>query len=88
LWPKRRHHEWTLDFMHERTHVGRALRLMTVSDEYSKEGLATVVGRHLNSSGSATAIARFFLEHDAPRCIISDIGADTARSTHAFLDDF
>ena len=40
LRPPRRNHVWTYDFGHEQTHDGRALRMMTVLDEYSRECLA------------------------------------------------
>jgi len=31
---------WSYDFVHERTHDGRAFRLLTVVDEYTRECLA------------------------------------------------
>ena len=37
LRPEHRNQVWTYDFVHERTHDGRALRMMTVLDEYSRE---------------------------------------------------
>jgi transposase InsO family protein len=40
---------WTRDFVHERTHDGHALRLLTVVDEYTRECLAIRVARRLRS---------------------------------------
>ena len=33
-------HVWSYDFVHERTHDGRAFRLLTLLDEYTRECLA------------------------------------------------
>ena len=37
LRPASRNHVWAYDFVHERTHDGQALRLLTVVDEYTRE---------------------------------------------------
>ena len=42
-------HVWSYDFMKDRTSDGRALRLLTIVDEYSRECLAIDVGRSLTS---------------------------------------
>ena len=34
LRPERKDHVWAYDFVHERTHDGKALRLLTIVDEY------------------------------------------------------
>ena len=36
----RKNHVWSYDFVHERTHDGRAFRLLTILDEYTRECLA------------------------------------------------
>ena len=41
LWPEHRNHVWTYDFVHERTQDGKALRLLTVVDEFSRECRST-----------------------------------------------
>ena len=38
--PQHRHHVWSYDFVMDRTHDGRAFRMLTVIDEYSRECLA------------------------------------------------
>ena len=35
--PQHRHHVWSYDFVMDRTHDGRAFRMLTVIDEYSRE---------------------------------------------------
>ena len=40
LRPAYRDHVWSYDFMHARTHDGRAFRLLTIIDEHSRECLA------------------------------------------------
>ena len=43
--PAYRHHVWAYDFVADRTHDGRPLKLLTVVEEYSRECLAIVVDR-------------------------------------------
>jgi transposase InsO family protein len=53
LRPEHRNHVWSYDFVHGRTHDGRALRLLTVIDEYRRQCLAIEVGRQLNCRAAA-----------------------------------
>ena len=47
----RKNHVWSYDFVHERTHDGRAFRLLTILDEYTRECLAIDVKRQMNHQG-------------------------------------
>ena len=47
LRPQHQNHVWAYDFMTDRTHDGKAFRLLTILDEFSRECLAIVVGRTL-----------------------------------------
>jgi transposase InsO family protein len=49
LRPVQQNHVWAYDFVHERTHDGRALRLLTVVDECTRECVAIRVVRRLTS---------------------------------------
>ena len=49
LRPLYRHHVWAYDFVADRTHDGRPLKMLTVLDEYSRECLAIVVTRRLQA---------------------------------------
>ena len=48
LRPAHKDHVWSYDFMHERTHEGRAFRLLTILDEYTRECWAIDVERQMN----------------------------------------
>ena len=56
LRPLYRHHVWAYDFVADRTHDGRPLKMLTVLDEYSRECLAIVVARRA-SGGRCSADA-------------------------------
>ena len=49
LRPAYRDHVWSYDFVRDRTSDGRAFRMLTLIDEYSRECLAIDVGRRLSS---------------------------------------
>ena len=41
--PQHRNHVWSYDFVADRTHSGRPIRMLTVIDEYTRECLAIEV---------------------------------------------
>ena len=47
--PGHRDHVWSYDFVLTRTHDGRAVRMLTILDEYTRECLAIDVARRLTS---------------------------------------
>ena len=47
LRPLHKNHVWSYDFVSTRTHDGRALKLLTVLDEYTRQCLAIKVGERL-----------------------------------------
>jgi len=47
LRPTHLNHVWSYDFVADRTHYGRPIKILTVIDEYGRECLAIVVERHL-----------------------------------------
>jgi len=57
---------WSYDFVAERTHDGRPLKLLTILDEYSRECLAIRVSRRANSMDVLTVLARLFVERGTP----------------------
>ena len=86
LRPERRDHVWSYDFVSERTHDGRPLRLLTILDEYSRECLAIRVGRRASSIDVLTVLARLFVERGTPGHIRSDNGPEfTAKLVRAWL---
>ena len=49
LRPERANHGWSYDFVKAMTHDGRALRVLVVIDEYTRECLALRVARRFGS---------------------------------------
>ena len=76
LRPEHRNHVWAYDFVFDRTHNGRALKLLTVVDEYTRESLAIEVDRRMTSRGVLRVLARLMLQHGLPRHIRSDNGPE------------
>jgi putative transposase len=76
LRPQHRNHVWTYDFVFDRTHNGRGLKLLTVVDEFSRESLAIEVGRKLTSRDVIWVLARLMLAHGVPEHIRSDNGPE------------
>ena len=62
LRPLYRHHVWAYDFVADRTHDGRPLKMLTVLDEYSRECLAIVVARRLRADDVLQTLSELFVE--------------------------
>ena len=86
LRPERRDHVWAYDFVHERTHDGKALRLLTIVDEYTRECLAIDVARRLNSENVLERLAELFVNRGVPDHIRADNGPEfTAKAVREWL---
>ena len=72
LRPDRPNHVWSYDFVQDRTHEGRKLRMLTVIDEYTRECLALPVARQLRSDDVLATLADLFAERGPPEHIRSD----------------
>ena len=72
----RKNHVWSYDFVADRTHNGRALKMLTVVDEYTRKCLAVVVARRLRAEHVLEALADLFLENGIPEHIRSDNGSE------------
>jgi len=81
LRPDRRNHVWTYDFVYDRTHDGRAFRMLTVLDEYTRECLAIKVAMRLNSNDVLDVLAELFFRKGIPCHIRSDNGSEFAART-------
>ena len=53
----RPNHVWTVDFVQDQTITGRKLRMLSVTDEFTRESLAIKVGLSLTGSDVACALA-------------------------------
>jgi transposase InsO family protein len=78
LRPEHRNHVWAYDIVHERTYDGRALRMLTIVDEYTRECLAVEIGRRLTSREVLSTLTRLFLQRGVPEYIRSDNGPEFA----------
>jgi len=86
LRPEYKDHVWSYDFVHDRTHDGRALRILTVIDEYSRESLAVRVERRFTSRQVIDTLAKLFIRWGTPGYIRSDNGPEfTAKAVREWL---
>ena len=86
LRPLYRHHVWSYDFVADRTHDGRPLRMLTVIDEHSRECLAIAVGRSLTSDDVLATLTDLFTRYGPPTFIRSDNGPElTAKVVRDWL---
>ena len=86
LRPTHRNHVWSYDFVQDRTHDGKAFRMLTVIDEFSRESLAIHVDRKLNSQDVLHVLGKLFVRHGPPEHIRSDNGPEfVARAVREWL---
>ena len=87
LRPTHRHHVWSYDFIEDRTHDGRPIKILTVIDEFSRESLDLVVERRLNSDDVLHCLTDLFVAHGPPEHIRSDNGPEfTAQAVRQWLE--
>ena len=86
LRPDHRDHVWAYDIVHDRTHDGRPLRLLTMVDEFTRECLAIDVARRITSEDVLERLIDLFIRRGVPDHIRSDNGGEfTARAVRAWL---
>ncbi len=86
LRPAHRNHVWSYDFVHERTEDGRAFRLLSSLDEYTRECLAIDVARRMNHRDVLERLAELFVERGVPQSLRSDNGPEfTAQAIRDWL---
>jgi transposase InsO family protein len=79
---------WSYDFVHDQLVDGRALKLLCVVDEYTRECLAIEVGRSLRSQDVILTLSRLMRLYGKPAYIRSDNGAEfTAARVMRWLRD-
>jgi len=78
---------WTVDFLQDRTVSGQKLRLLTVTDEFTRESLAIEVGTSLKAARVVETLSRVIAERGtAPRYLRSDNGPEfVALALRGFL---
>ena len=81
-------HVWTLDFVHDRLSNGRAIRLLSVVDEFTRQCLCLRVERSLKSRDVQETLAVLFKDYGRPLYLRSDNGSEfIARSLQLWLSE-
>ncbi len=87
LRPEHKDHVWSYDFVTARTADGRAFRMLTIIDEYTRECLAILVERRLTSEDVLDQLFNLFILRGIPEHIRSDNGPEfTARAVRKWLE--
>ena len=81
-----RNHVWAWDFIFDRTSDGRALKWLTLEDEYTRECLALEVGRGMSARVVIEVLVGVVQERGAPAGLRSDNGPEfIAKALRAWL---
>ena len=81
-------HVWSYDLMMARTAGGRAFRILTLIDEYTRECLAILVDRRITSQNVIDQLFYLFILRDTPEYIRSDNGPEfTAKAVRNWLNN-
>lgn len=67
---------WSMDFVHDRLADGRAIRVLTMLDEGTRESPALVVGRSLTARHVIASLERLAVTRGLPHTIAVDNGAE------------
>lgn len=87
LRPQYRNHVWAYDFVMDRTHDGRTIKILTIIDEYTRECLAIKVDRKLKSEDVVDVLADLFILKGVSDHIRSDNGSEfTAKLVRGWLE--
>jgi putative transposase len=87
LRPAHRDHVWSYDFVQARTHDGRAFRMLTIVDEFTRECLAIDVARKLTSEDILERLSDLFIRRGVPDYVRSDNGPEfTAKRVKDWLE--
>ena len=74
--PERANHVWNYDFVSALTHYGRTMRLLTLTDEFTREFLTIRVARRLGSQEVIETLADVMVWHGIPEHLRSDNGPE------------
>ena len=73
---QRPHQVWCLDFLQENTLSGSKLRLLCVSDEFTRQSLAIEVGKSFRSERVCEVLERLIQERGTPEALRMDNGPE------------
>ena len=87
LKPEHKGHVWAYDFVACRTEDGRAVRMLTVIDEFTRECMAIRTARRIRSDDVIHTLTELFVLNGAPEHIRSDNGPEfTAKVVRDWLE--
>jgi len=76
LRPTHPNHVWAYDFVHVRTYNGKAVRILALIDEYTRECIAIRSGRSFRSDDVLHCLTEMFVTRGMPEHIRSDNGPE------------
>jgi transposase InsO family protein len=76
LRPAHKDHVWSYDFLHARTHDGRAFRVLSLIDEHTRECLSLDVARKFTSEDVLERLSDLFVRRGVPDYLRSDNGPE------------
>jgi putative transposase len=86
LRPCFKNHVWSYDFVSDRLHNGKRIRMLTVIDEYTRKCLAIRVGFSLKADDVVDTLSTLFITEGVPGYIRSDNGSEfTAKTTREWI---
>ena len=86
LRPEHKDHVWSYDFVKSRTEDGRAFRILTIIDEFTRECPAMLVARRIPSQDVIDQLFQLFILRGIPEYLRSDNGTEfTARAIRKWL---
>jgi putative transposase len=81
---ERPNHVWAFDFQFDQTADGRALKLLNIVDEFTREALVMLVERSIDADTVVAMLERLVAEHSAPELLRCDNGPEM--TAHALRD--
>ena len=69
-------HVWSYDLVHDMTADGRALKCLTIVDEYTREGMEIYSARSITSGDIIRVLGGLFIRYGSPVCLRSDNGPE------------
>ncbi len=76
LRPEHKDHVWTYDFVADRTTDGRAVRMLNILDEFTRECLVIRVDRKITAHDVLESLTNLFVTRGIPKYIRSDNGPE------------
>jgi putative transposase len=74
--PEYKGHVWSYDFVSDRTHDGRTIKILNIIDEFTKECLISHAARRITSREIIFILADLFIKRGCPKHIRSDNGPE------------